>query len=277
MATELDPRLMRVGIEVGAGRIKWYDQKFAITASGTKYANPIQNECEVKINNLDTATKDYLLTETSPLNKNRTRKRLIVEAGRVSTGLALVYEGDICSTTGTQPPDVQVCIKAKTGDFQKGNVISRSKNGKTQLSTIAKGVAADLGLQLDFQAKDKQISNYSHSGAALKQVDRLGTTGAVDAYINNGVLVVKDLNIPLRSKVRVLSLETGLIGIPEFTEQGIKAKMLFDNQTDLGYGLDIKSVMNPAANGVYSVYKLGFELTSRDTPFYLIAEAVRNF
>lgn len=276
MAEELDPRIMRIGVQVSDGRIKWYDQGFNISASGTKYANPIQNECEARITNLDAATRDYLLTETSPFNLNRTQKKLIVEAGRVSTGLAVVYEGDIVSVTGTQPPDIQVCIKAKTGDFQKGNVIAKSNSGNTQLSNIAKGVANDLGLRLDFQATDKQISNYSHSGAALKQVDRLQTTGAVNAYINNGTLVVKDFNIPLKARTRVLNLDTGMIGIPEFTEQGIKVKMLFDNQTDLGYGLEIKSVMNPAANGTYTVYKLGYELTSRDTPFYLIAEATNT-
>lgn len=275
MATDLDPRVMRVGVQVADGRIKWYDQQFAITASGTKYANPIQNECEVKITNLDNATRDYLLTETSPFNQNRVAKKLLVEAGRVSTGLALVYEGDIISAVGSQPPDVQITIKAQTGAFQKGNVISRSNTGKTKLSTIAKSVANDLGMQLDFQATDKQINNYSHSGAAIKQVDKLGSTGAVNAYINNGVLVVKDFNIPLKARVRQLDIENGLIGIPEFTEQGIKCQMLFDNQTDLGWGLDVKSIMNPAANGMYTVYKLQFELASRDTPFYLIAEAVR--
>lgn len=273
---DIDPRLMRIGIEVGNNQIKWYDEQFAITASGTKYANALQNECEAKITNVNKETRDYLLTETSPLNKNATPKRLFVEAGRVSTGRSLVFEGDITSVVGSQPPDITICIKAKTGNFQKGNVVARSKS-QTPLSNIAQGVAQDLGLRLDFQAKDKQIGNYSHSGAALKQVDRLGTTGAVNAYINNGVLVVKDLNIPLKARTRVLNIDTGMIGIPEFTEQGVKVKMLFDNQTDLGYGIDITSVMNPAVNGVYSVYKMQFELASRDTPFYLIAEAVRNF
>lgn len=272
---ELDPRLMRIGIEVD-DRIKWYDQQFNISASGTKYANALQNECEVKLTNVNKETRDYILTETSPLNKNATPKRLMVEAGRVSTGMSLVFEGDITSAVGSQPPDITLSIKAKTANFQKGNVISRSKS-QTKLSNIAEGVAKDLGLRLDYQAKDKNIANYSHSGAALKQVDRLGTTGAVNAYINNGTLVVKDYNIPLKARTRVLNIDTGMIGIPEFTEQGIKVKMLFDNQTDLGYGLDVQSIMNPAANGVYSVYKLQFELSSRDTPFYLIAEAVRNF
>lgn len=270
----LDERILRVGVEV-SGRMKFYEG-LALEVSGTKYANAIQNECEVKITNVDKATRDYLLTETSPLNDNRTPKRMIVEAGRKSTGVSVVYEGDITSSVGSQPPDIVVTLKAKTADFQKGNIVGRNKAGKTPLSNIARSVAADLGLKLDFQATDKQISNYSHSGAALKQVDKLGTTGAVSAYINNGVLVVKDINIPLKGRSRVLNIDTGMVGIPEFTEQGIKVKMLYDNQTDLGYGLEITSIMNPAANGLYVVYKLGYELANRDVPFYLIAEATRH-
>lgn len=274
MIDELDPRILRIGIEVG-GRLKMYEG-LQLTASGTKYANANQNECEVTLTNLDKATRDYILTETSPFNLNPKRKKLIVEAGRQSTGASMVYEGDIVSAVGSQPPDIQVTIKAKTGDYDKGNIVGRSKGGKTPLSAIARSVADDLGVQLDFQAQEKQIGNYSHSGAALKQVDRLGTAGAVQAYVNNGVLVVKDLGVPLKGRARVLNIDTGLVGIPEFTEQGIKARMLYDNQTDLGYGLDVTSIMLPAANGVYVVYKLQFELSNRDEPWYLTAEAVRE-
>jgi len=205
---ELDPRLLRISIEIN-GQLKIYEG-LAMTASGTKYANANQNECEVKITNLDQATRDYLLTETSPFNKNKTRKILLVEAGRVSQGYSLVFAGDITSAVGGQPPDITMTLKATTGDFAKGDII------------------------------------------------------------------FKDYNAALVRRVRTLNLDTGMIGIPEFTEQGIKVKMLFDNQTVLGGGLDVTSKLNPAANGVYTVYKLAFELASRDTPFYYIAEATRS-
>jgi hypothetical protein len=39
--------------------------------------------------------------------------------------------------------------------------------------------------------------------------------------------------------------------------------------------LEVRSKINPAANGTYTVYKLGFDLANRDTAFYLIAEASR--
>lgn len=270
---ELDPRLLRIGIEVN-GVLKLYEG-LAMTASGTKYANPIQNECEVKITNPDQATRDFLLTETSPFNKNKRRKLLTVEAGRVSTGYSLVFAGDITSAVGAQPPDITLTLKAATGDYAKGIIIASSQPAVAPLRNIAAKVAADLGLALRFEAKAKQISNYTFTGSAAKQVEHLGNMGRVNAYIDDKTLVVKEFNKALERQVRDLSLDSGLIGSPEFTEQGLKVKMLFDNATTLGGGLRVTSKLNPAANGVYTIFKMGFELSNRDTPFYYIAECTR--
>lgn len=272
-ANELDPRLLRIGIEIG-GQLKLYEG-LAMTASGTKFANANQNECEVKITNLDEATRNYLLTETSPFNKSKKRKLLTVEAGRKSTGYSLVFAGDITNTVGAQPPDITLTLKAATGDYAKGQIIASSQPGVVPLRNIASRIAQDLGLSLTFEAKPKQISNYSFTGSAVKQVEQLGAMGRVNAYIDDRALVVKDFNAPLAKRTRELSPDTGMIGIPEFTEQGIKVKMLFDNQTVLGGGVNITSKINPAANGLYTVFKLGFELASRDAPFYYIAECAR--
>jgi hypothetical protein len=270
----LDPRLLRIGIEID-GVLKTYED-LTMTVSGTKYANANQNECEVKMTNLDKATRDYLLTETSPFTKVKKRKILIVEAGRVSTGYSLLFAGDITNAVGGQPPDITLSLKAAAGDFAKGEIIARSQPGITPLKNIAARVAQDLGLVLRFEAQPKQISNYSYSGSAAKQVEQLGSMGRVNAYIDDDTLVVKDFNKPLEKRTRILNLDTGMIGIPEFTEQGIKVKMLFDNQTVLGGGLNVTSQLNPAANGTYTVAKLSFELANRDTPFYYIAEATRS-
>lgn len=271
--SELDPRLLRIGIEIN-GKLKTYEG-LAMTASGTKYANANQNECEVKITNLDEATRNFLLTETSPFNKNKSRKILTVEAGRVSTGYSLIFTGDITSAVGAQPPDITMTLKAATGSYAKGVIIARSQPAVVPLKNIAEKVASDLGLGLTFEATQKQISNYTFTGSAAKQVEHLGNMGRVNAYIDDKMLVVKNFNTALTRKVRDLNLDSGMIGIPEFTEQGIKVKMLFDNQTVLGGGLKIKSKMNPAADGLYTIFKLGFELASRDTSFYLIAECTR--
>ncbi len=269
----LDLRLVKVSIEV-RGQLKTY-QDLTISAVGTKYANALQNECEIKITNLDKATMDYILTETSPFNLNRTPKKVILEAGRQSYGVSRIFYGNIASSVPSQPPDIAVTLKCLTGNFAKGNIVSRGQGGLTSISTISSQVANDLGVGLDFQADDKQIANYSYSGAALKQVDKLNEFGSVNAFIDNETLFVKAADAPLNNTIKILSADTGMVGIPEITEKGLKVKFMLDNQTRLGGALRVNSKLYPAVNGDYIIYKLGFEITNRDTPFYWIAEAKR--
>lgn len=271
---EIDPRIVRVGIEVN-GVLKVYEG-LNVLAQGTKCANAIENECEVRVSNLDKATRDYILTETSPFNANRSRKKLTIEAGRKSFGTALIFAGEITDAAVSQPPDVTLTLKAQTASFAKGDIIARNQPGTAPLSRIARQVAADLGLSLRFEATDKQIGNFAFTGSALRQVDKLGSVGAVNAYVDDNALVVKNYNAPLKGRTRVLNASSGMIGIPEITEQGVRVKFLIDNQTILGGGLQIQSEMNPAANGLYTIFKLGFQIASRDTPFYFIAEAKRT-
>lgn len=270
---ELDPRIVKVSIEVD-GELKVYEG-LDINIMGMKYANSNQNECEVKITNLDRITRNYILTETSPFNKNQSPKKVIVEAGRVSYGTVRIFEGDIVASIPSQPPDIALTLKALTGNRAKGFIVARTQAQQAKLSIIAKQVADDLGVSLNFQATDKQIANYSFNGGMLKQIDKLGEAGAVDAYQDNTELVVKDYNVPLKNKMRILDLDTGMIGIPEVTEQGVKVKFLLDNQTVVGSRLQITSKIYEAVNGIYVIYKLGFEIASRETPFYFVADCKR--
>lgn len=167
-------------------------------------------------------------------------------------------------------------LKSATGQAAKGTIVSNSQPGKVSLSKVSKQLADSLGLNLRFEATDKNISNYNFSGAQLKQVDALGETGGVSVYIDDNSLVVKDINVPLTGITRALSEETGMIGIPELTEQGVKVRMLLDTQTKIGGGLKVDSKMYPTVNGEYVVYQLGFDIASRETPFYFDAWAKRR-
>lgn len=269
----LDERIVRVGIEVN-GLLKIYEG-LAITATGTKYANANQNECEVKIANLDHKTREYILTETSPFNKNKTPKVLTLQAGRKSTGVSTVFVGNISQSSPSQPPDIALTLKCLTKNYEKGNVLSKTFNGRQSLKNISQSVANDLGLTLNFQATDKDISNHSYSGSALKQVQKLDEMGDINAYVDDNVLVVKNANVPLTNTLRIVNKDSGMIGIPEVTEQGIKVKFLFDNKTTVGGMMRVESQLYPSVNGNYSIFKLGFEIASRDINFYWIAEGKR--
>lgn len=269
----LDLRRIRVGIEI-LGRIQYYEG-MRVKVTGTKYANPTQNDCTVVISGLKKDTRNYILSETSPFNQNPTPKRLIVEVGRVSTGLFRLFVGDIVSAEPGSPPDLDLTIKAKTSNSQSGNVISAGSGSSSKFSAIAAQVAKDLGLTLDFQAQDKNVANYYHTGAALKQVGKLQEMGGVSAYIDDDRLVVKDVSAPLSGRVRILNKNSGMVGIPKRNEKGVKVQFLIDPDTVLGGALRIDSKIDPAVNGDYVITQLAFDAQSHETPFFYTATATK--
>jgi len=270
----IDQRIINVAIQVSGGT-KIYSYPLMIRATGTKYANALQNEAEIILTNLDRETQDYILTETSPYNLNRTPKTVTLSAGRQSYGTAVVYVGNIVTSRVTQPPDVGIVLKCLTGNFIKGNILARSQPGQSTLSQISRQIAQDTNTLLNFQATDRNVSNYNFAGAAAKQVDLLGSLGGINAFIDDNTLFVLNSGTALKGKLKIVNATTGMIGIPEFTEWGIKVKFLLDNQTTIGGGLQLTSQQYPAANGTYVIYKLGFDIATRDVPFYYIAECRR--
>lgn len=271
--SEFDPRIIRVSIEVN-GVLKTFEG-LAVVATGTKYDNSIQNECEVRIANLDKPTLDFILTETSPLNQNRTPKKIIVEAGRASWGYTQLIIGDIISAVPTQPPDIWLIVKALTANYYNGETVSKSYGAIAPLSAIAADVANSMGLVLDFQAQDKNIANWSFTGGAGKQVSALGKTGNLACYVDDQRLVLKPKREPLQNSVKIVNEQSGMVGIPEISPYGVKVTYMLDNVSKLGGAIIVQSIRNPAANGQYCIYKLSFNVASRDTPFYYTAEAYR--
>lgn len=269
----IDPRLLRIGIEV-SGKINYYED-LNIVVGCTKFANAIENECTVKITNLSKQVRDYILSETSLFTKSKEPKRLIVEAGRMSTGTAVVFIGDIISATPSQPPDIALTIKAQTKNTSKGDIVVKAQGEQASMRTIATDIAADLALSLLFEALDKKISNYNFTGGVLKQIEKISEAGMVNVFIDDDKMVVKDRGVPLKSQAQIISADSGMVGLPSITEHGVKVKYLFSNLSAIGGALIVQSKINPTVNGTYEIYKMTYELANRDNPFYITAEAKR--
>lgn len=269
-----DERIVRVNLQVN-GEIKTYED-IALSANGMKFTNTLQNECVVNLTNLDQSTVNYILTETSPFNLNKTPKTITVFAGRKSYGVKQIYFGNIVSAGVSQPPDTTISIKCLTGNFQNGNILSRGQPSPISLAVLSKQIAQDRNLALNFQATDKNLSNFIYLGGMQSQLNALAFSGGVNVFIDDTTLVVKNMNVAINNIITEVSEESGMIGIPEVTELGVTVKFYLDSQTTLGGGLKVTSQKNPAANGMYVIYKLGFNIANRDEPFYWVADGARQ-
>jgi hypothetical protein len=262
----IDLRRIRIGIEIN-DKLNVYEG-LRVKVSGTKFANPLQNECDIVMDGLNQKTRDFILTETSPYNNNRQAKRVIIEVGRVNTGLFIVYVGDIISAEIASPPDVTLTIKAKTNNANAGKIVITNGQSTIKLSELARTVAANNDLNLNFQAQDKNIANYSFSGAAARQIDDLQRAGNVRAYVDDKNLIVKDHDKSTKGRRRMLSMSSGMVGIPKATEKGVEVSYLIDGESELGGQLTLDSKMNKSLNGDYTIDQLKFELASHDSPFF---------
>lgn len=246
-----------------------------ILASGSKFVDVTQNECNIQVANLSRDLRNALATNLTPFDYNQSRKSVEVWAGRVSTGLFLRYQGDIVSAVPTQPPDIVMCIRSRTMQFFKNDLVAQSYAVTAPLSQIGADIAKQLGLNLRFEATDRNIANYAYTGSAVGQVQRLQKLGAIDAYVDDGTLVCKDKGVALANSIYELSQAGGMIGQVELTEYGIRVKSLLSPNVKLGGTLRLNSVQNPSLNGDYTIYRTGFEIATRDAAFYDIIEATK--
>lgn len=273
MTDKLDRRIIIIELQTPGGFKRYENMACEYTVSKT--AGATMNEAEIKIANINKDDRDWIVTETSPLILPRKQKGVAVYAGYESSGVTRRFVGDIVSATVSQPPDVWLTVKAMTGYFARGNILARSSAAQEKLSALAAKVAGDLGLTLDFQARDKSIANYSFTGAAPQQVKKLAESGLVDVFVDDDRLVVKDRGQALPARRRKLNERTGMIGIPEVDENGVKVRMLIDRYTVIGTQLEIESSMNPAASGIFTVFKTRESAANRAPQFYIDAEALR--
>ena len=246
-----------------------------IYATGSKYVDVTQNECSLQIGNLSRELRNALATNLTPFDYNKPRKSVQIWAGRVSTGMFLRYQGDIVSAVPTQPPDIILNVRSRAMQFFKNDLVAQSYAAVAPLSQIAQDIAKQLGVNLRFEATDRNIANYAYSGNTTGLIQKLGSLGPIDAYTDDNTLVCKNKGVTLQNATHVLSQNSGMIGQVELTEYGVRVKCLLSPGVVLGGTLTLDSVQNPSLNGDYTIYRTGFEIATRDVPFYDVIEATR--
>ena len=266
-------RLLRVSVTVDNELYVFTD--FAITVQGSKYGSPTQNETIIKICNLPKKIRDFITTEASPQKrvKNRNRQKILVEAGRIGVGYSDVFAGDIVSATAGQKPDIWTTFRCITGYFNKTQYITTEVPQNTTLKKISQNIADSMGLALDFTIDDRVIENYGYSGSKSRQIDKLAQLSQSDVFVDDDSLIVKPIAKPSTGNTFEMSVDNGMIGVPEITDFGVKVEAYYDGRVKVGNEMLLKSEANPAANGEYVGYKVDYNLSNRDKPFNMTIEA----
>lgn len=283
MANAFDDRLVILEVQLigqdgqPASEPFIFDQEFFIVATGTRFTDGSLGECAIRIDNINKRTRDFLVNKTSPWVVPRLYANLTLSVGRKSKGAFVLFSGQATASNPSQPPDIGLTFVSLTMSAMLGNIGTLNAGATAPVKGIAQQIANQLpnpatgqpGIPLDYQASyNPNIRNYSYNGPLIKQVDRLNAIGGIYAFIDNNVLVIVDQNKPRNGGALILNKNNGMIGVPEVNSLGVNVRVLIGPEIRPWQAVQIQSELNPAANGTFIVYKLGFDIASRAEPFY---------
>ena len=203
--------------------------------------------------------------------------------------MQLIFAGDIYSALPEGLPDTWLNIEAKTNYFEQQNIITYSQDS-APVKDIATNLASQLGYELSWQSKSQKIIDaFNFNGAKAKLLNKLNQLDNFRAFIDNNILFVidKDEEPPEQNEtpqtyagqprnnqketgsIKIVNGDTGLIGLPQPDEYGVKIKVLLDPSVAIGDWFKLESQRLPIVNGFYQVYEMTFDFATREPQYYL--------
>lgn len=257
-----------------------YQGPMDIKVTGSKTVASMQNTATITLTNLTKAHRDYILANCNQnLAANYKVRRVRVMAGRESFGDWKVFIGDIVSANVSQPPDIQLTLRCVTNAVDRTQWWAFSNTGPITLEKLVQETAAVMGLSYRIDPtvdKAKVIPHFTFNGPAAAMIVRLSELANLRVFADDDTIVVTNWDAGLSNTIVEVNKNSGMIGIPEFTEYGIRVRTFADRNIVLGGGVRLVSEMVPVMNGDYVITRLDYDLSTRDTAFYYDVWANRS-
>lgn len=242
----------------------------AIKGQASRKMGSTEAEANVSIANLAQSDIEYLTTFMSPYVKPQTKKLIRIFAGYSLTGWGKIFEGDIVEALPSDLPDTWLNIKAKSLYYARRAPISYGI-ANSDMQKCGQSIAQELNLSFDWQAStNKNLGIFNFNGSKAELIKEYNRLGDVVMYEDNGVLRVIDKNSKRSNQkpVKLISIDSGMVGIPEPDKLGVRVKCLLDASVSCGDWVQVKSLKLPTINGYYQVYELAFDFATREQQFY---------
>ncbi len=263
-------RLVRVGIQIDGEFIYFTDLDMRI--QGQKWAGPTWGSCTIKISNLTVDQQNKIMTTATPFIKTGRPINVTVDVGREKSGYFSLFQGQCFSSNITQPPDIGITLRSVTQNFQASLMQVVSQNSSSTLKSIAQTIATKNGWKLDAtRVTDRQIANFGFIGSGQKLLNKLSDFGAVRVYLDDATqtLVLTDPDKARQGAIFQLSQQTGMVGVPQATQNGCIVQCLVQPEINIGQGISVFSAVNKSVNSSnYYISQIAYDIANRDNPFY---------
>ncbi len=235
-----------------------------MAATLSKMGSPGFDSAEIRIYGLTQSVMNQLSTLGVPLPMARLNT-VQLSAGDSASGLSVIYQGNIQNAWQNLDgmPDTFLQIVAYAGYFDAiAPIPPTSYKGSTDVATIMAGLAARMGRAFENNGVQVKLSNPYFAGTAVQQAQACAKAADIELYDDGLTLAIWPKWSTRGGAVPLISPESGLIGYPRYTSQGMEFRCLFNPNIKLGGVIQMKSSIQPAC-GTWYVNKLTYDLSSR--------------
>lgn len=235
MASSLFDRRWRITVgQPGLNGKQWteIDCRFRVT----KTASSTPNQVDLTVYNLTAASRALF---------EKRKTALIIEAG-YGSNVVKIASGEILRA-GSQLVDAdwETTVEAADGMTAYGTVIQETLAPNTTEESAIRAIAKKLGIPVKsisgLDGNQRFANGRVISGPARFALDAICRTRRLRWSIQDGSLVVFPIGSTAGGTAVLLSPETGLIGSPEKTDKGWKARSLLQGQITPGKPVQLKA------------------------------------
>jgi hypothetical protein len=193
------------------------------------------------------------------------RDSIAVSVGDDGGAMTTIFIGNIIQAYAdyASMPDVPFRMQCLAGASAAATTVAPSSfKGSTSIKTILEALASSVGWSFENSGVDVSLSNPYYSGSALNQIRQIAEHAGINAQVINDVLAIwpkygarQNLGLPVVAPPP----DGNLIGYPNYTQQGLMLRTLFDRRISFGAQIKVQSSL-PRANGTWNVLKLDHAL-----------------
>ena len=232
----------------------------------TKPGLPEKNSASVSIANISLADMEQMtFLAFQPL---QSLKNLItIEAGEQGKTLATVFKGEITSAYADygSVPDVEFKIEALSGGYAAQiGAKPISVKGNAKAADLIKQFAKEIGYTFKNEGVAASVRNAVFNGSPIEKARSVADEVGAELLIDDDSMILMPYDKPRSGGAVLLTPETGLIGYPSFTSDGISFSCFFNPNLKQGGQVKIESIV-PRASGYWKITKLSHRLTAYRT------------
>lgn len=274
-------RVVEVTVSGKGGSFTARDLKIDFSVS--KGIGSKQNTATIAVWNLTASHRKQLGEELDKIE---------LKVGYQGGPLSTIFKGNVRDVTHTkETADVKSEMECGDGDeaFSKG-AVSKTFPAGTNPKEIIEYLAGEMpgatkgemkGID-DLPAYKRPVTLF---GWSWSEMDKIGREQGIYWSIQNGQVEAMKSDQALQGTT-VVSSETGMIGIPEITDKGVKIKALLNPNIAPGRQIDVRSDFldeesgrdkrkTDQGGGIFRVSDVTFSGTTRGEEFYVEAEGSR--